>query len=99
MEIDVATTTVVGGQVEDGVDAGNGLSWNCRVQEVGLYKLDGAGINVAADVGELAAAEVVHDADPRAGRDQRVHQVRADERRATGDQDRPAGKGLSYVLR
>ena len=99
VKVHVAAPAVVGGQVKHGVDARNRLTRDFRVQEVGLRELDRAGVDVALEVGQLSTAQVVHDTHPRAGRDQRVDQVRADERRAAGDQHRPAGKGLRSAFR
>ena len=51
-------------------------------------EFDDAGVDVPLDVGELAARQVVDDADrPRPLFDEQVDQVGADERRASGDQD------------
>ena len=94
VEFDVSAAAVIGGEVKDSAPAGNDFRCDMRVQEIGLLELDRAGVDVAADVGELAAAEIVNDADPGVHGDQRVDQVGADERGAAGDQYGAAGKCL-----
>src|SRR5258707_2785467 len=56
--------------------------------EVGLEEFDLPRAEMALDVLQLAAAQVVDDRDPGASGHQRIHQMRPDERRAACDQDR-----------
>ena len=63
MEVDVAAPAVDGGEMEDHVDALDRALGDAGVEEVLLPELDDAGIDVPLDVGELAARQVIDDAD------------------------------------
>jgi hypothetical protein len=73
--------------MKDDVDAAHGLVDHLRVIEIALRELDAAGLDVRTDVVEPPAREVVHHPHLRALRDERVHQVRSDERRASGHEN------------
>jgi hypothetical protein len=86
VEVDVAATAVVGGQVEDEVDVLDGPLGGAGPAEVVVQELDRALVDVVLDVLELAAAQVVDDPHGGAARDELLDERRADERRAARDQ-------------
>src|SRR5947208_1108849 len=89
MQLDVSAPAVVGGEVEDDVHAVHDLPGEAVHLEVATDELDAPVVDVVLDVLELAAGQVIHHAHRGAALDEPVHQMRADERGATGHQHRP----------
>jgi hypothetical protein len=87
MQVNVTTTTVVGGQVKDDADPLERLLRNVLTAKVAVNELDSAAIDQVRDVLDASAAQVVDDSDARTASDQLLDKVRADERRATGDEN------------
>ena len=95
MGVDIAAPTVVGGQMKDDLHPLCRSVGNVAIEQVLLPKLDPPGFDVSSDVVQKAAAEIVDDPYARALRDERIHQVRADERGPAGDQHAPT---LPFVV-
>ena len=88
VHLHVTPTAVDGGEVEDVVDAPAGPVRHASSEQVRIHELDHAAVDMAADVVERSAREVVDDADlAGAPLDQLVDDVRTDERRSAGHQD------------
>ncbi len=90
MEIDIAAAAVVRGQVEDDVDVPHDIAGDTGLTQVRLDELDSPGVQVALDVFDPPAAEVVHHAHARASLNQFVDNVGADERSAARHERRAA---------
>ena len=87
MQVDVTAPAMVGGQMEDDIDAFHRRARHARLAQVGLHKRDAARLDVLLDVARPAAGEVIHDVHLGAARKQRVHQVRTDERRTPSNEN------------
>jgi hypothetical protein len=75
---------MIGGQVKDHAHAIDSALGYVFIAEIALDEFDLVRANQILDVGELSAAEVVDDADAGALFDEGVHEIRADERCASG---------------
>jgi hypothetical protein len=78
MEIDVAATAMIGGEVEDHLSAFHGFAGDARFAEVGVDESDLAGLYVAFDIFEATAGQVVDNMNFGAARHERIDEVRAD---------------------
>ena len=85
MEIDVPTASMIRCEVEDDVDALNRLPSGVLVEEIALRELDAIG-DERLEVDQPAAGEIVDDTERGHSANEALDQVRADERRASGDE-------------
>src|SRR5690606_6731782 len=97
VEVDIAPAAVVGCQVEDDLHPVDRPIDDALIGPVALAELDGAGLDVRADVVEPATAQVIDDPYAGPALDECVDEVRSDEGRASGD-ERPAITPLHSLL-
>jgi hypothetical protein len=79
MQIDVASSAVIGGQVEDHAHACRGSFRHALGAQIAFQQLDAFLLDVLADIAQTAAAHVVHYAHMRTAVKQGVDQIRSDE--------------------
>ncbi len=84
MKIHIAAPAVIRGEMENGVDALHGRPRHTGFPQIGLQKIDLARAEILANVAEMAAGQVIDDANFfRASRQQLIRKRRPDERRST----------------
>src|SRR5713226_41802 len=83
MKIHVATPAVIRGEMENGVDTLHRGPGHTGLTQIGLQKIDFARAEMLANVAEMAAAQVIDNANFFcASRQQLIGKRRADERRS-----------------
>jgi hypothetical protein len=87
MQVHIATTAVVGSQVEDDLHTIYDALCYTWIEQVNLNEFNPTRVQVALDVGESTTAQVVHDAHLGPTLHQRINQVGADERSSTGNEN------------
>src|SRR6185437_17127253 len=87
MQIDIATATMIGGQMEDDLNAAHGIAGNTRFTQVRLDKLHTVCLEVGFNIRHAAAGEIVDDAYVGAPLDERVGQMGSDKRSPTGNEN------------
>src|SRR5947208_16954663 len=84
MEVHVTAPPVIRGEMEDRVDALHRGAGHAGLPQIGLQKIHFARAEVLPNVTEMAAGQVIDDANLfRASRQQLIGKRRADERRST----------------
>ena len=74
MQIDIAASAVIRGQMKNDVAARHGLTADVGIQQIGLEEFDSSIIEVRLEIGQLAARKIVDHAHFRSALHQRIHQ-------------------------
>jgi len=75
MQIYIAASTMVRGEVKHEVNVLHRTSCHTKVTKVSLVELDSPGVNVFLDVVQDTAAKIVHHAHTCTSLDQRIHDM------------------------
>jgi hypothetical protein len=86
MQIHVASSAVIGGEVKNCIDASDGAAGDARLGQVRVDKFNLAAIDMVLDIIAVTARKVVSDAHDRAPGDQLIGKTGADERGAARDE-------------
>jgi hypothetical protein len=86
VEVNIATTAVVGGKVKDDADTFDGPLDNVLTSKIGVDEPDSPGIDQLRDVLDPTTAQIIDNSHARAASYQLFDKVRAYERGATRDE-------------